>query len=95
MGRAQQAGTGHLFHRADQRGDINRQEEAKRIHENVAFASFHPFVRIKPADASRFLDGFHTLRIDDRRTRLGVPPNSLAFGFSQDREEAKPRAFEA
>jgi hypothetical protein len=36
--------------------DIHSQEKTKRIDENVAFASFHAFMCIEPADPGRFLN---------------------------------------
>jgi hypothetical protein len=42
--------------------DIDSQEETKRIDENVAFAPLQAFVRIEPADPSRFLNGLDALR---------------------------------
>jgi hypothetical protein len=58
------------------------QEKTECIHENMAFAAFHALVRIKPTDPSGFLNCFDALRIDDRRTRLGVSPDPFTFSFS-------------
>lgn len=41
------------------RGVIDEQQQAKRIHEDVAFAAFDTFMSIKPADPGGFLDRFH------------------------------------
>ena len=41
-------------------GHVDRKRNAQRIHQNMAFAPFHMFVRIKAADASRLLNRFHT-----------------------------------
>ena len=41
------------------RGDVDRQQEAKCIHENVALASLNMLMWIKPANAGRLLDRFH------------------------------------
>src|SRR5260370_22319015 len=61
----------------------------------MTFASFDMLVRVKSTDPSGFLDGFHALGSDDRRTRLGIPDDPFAFSFSQGREQAKPGALEA
>jgi hypothetical protein len=37
--------------------DIRSQEKTKHLDENVALASFHACVCIKPADPGRFLNG--------------------------------------
>lgn len=76
------------------RGYINREQQAKRIHQNMALAAFHMFVGIKAADPGRFLDGLDALRIHDRRARLGISPNSFAFDFPQGCHQTKPGAFE-
>jgi hypothetical protein len=55
----------------------------------MTFASFDMLVRVKSTDPSGFLDGFHALGIDDRRTRLGIPADPFAFSFSQSREQAR------
>jgi hypothetical protein len=75
--------------------DIHSQEKTECIHENMAFAAFHALVRIKPTDPGGFLHRFDALRINDRRTRLGVSPNSFTFSFPQRCKQAKPDALEA
>ena len=41
-------------------GHVDRERNAQRIHQDMAFAPFHMFVSIKAADASRLLNRFHT-----------------------------------
>ncbi len=72
--------------------DIHSQEKAKRVHEDMAFASFHALVRIEATDPGRFLNGFDALRIDDRCARLGISPDSLTFDFPKSRKQPKPGA---
>ncbi len=76
-------------------GDINREQQAQGIDKDVALTSFHTLMSIKATDPGRFLDRLDTLRIHDRCARLRILAHSLAFGFSQGREQAKPGAFEA
>jgi hypothetical protein len=40
------------------RRDIHSEEKTKRIHQNVALASFHAFMRIEATDPGRFLNRF-------------------------------------
>jgi hypothetical protein len=76
-------------------GHVHSQEQTECIHEDMAFASFHMFVRIEATDPGRFLNRFDALCIDDRCARLDISPDSLTFGFPENREQSKPRAFEA
>ena len=76
-------------------GHVHGQEQTKRINKDMALASFDAFMCIETADCGRLFNGFDTLRIYDRRAWLGVPPNPLAFGFSQSREQPKPGTFQA
>lgn len=39
------------------RGDVDREQQAERIYEDMTLASFHALMRIKTTDPGRFLDG--------------------------------------
>lgn len=77
------------------RGHIHSSEQTKRIYKVVALPAFDMLGRIKATDPGGFLNLFDALCIDDRGTRLGISPNSFAFGFSQGCQQTKPGAFQA
>ncbi len=58
-------------------------------------AAFDTVVGIVAADASRFLDRFHTLTVHDGRAEIRVAARSLPFGVMQRRVEQMPPASEA
>ncbi|GAC1355525.1 MAG: hypothetical protein NVSMB42_13940 [Herpetosiphon sp.] len=68
------------------RCDVNRQQKASCINENVALAPLDMLVGVKPADAVRLLERFHALCIDDRCTWVRVPAHTLTFGSPKDSE---------
>jgi hypothetical protein len=71
-------------------GDVPGEGQAQRIDQQVALATFDPFMRVEAADATRLLDRFYGLGVDDGCARVRVPADSPAFGIPQSPVEAGP-----
>jgi len=73
-------------------GDVHGEGQAQRIHQEMALATFDPFMRVESADAAGLLDRFHGLGVNDGCARIGVFANASTFGVPQRPPEMRPNA---
>jgi hypothetical protein len=61
----------------------------------MAFAPFDTFVGIVSADATRLLNGFHTLCVHNGRARIRIPTDAPALGLPQRPVDKGPKTCAA
>jgi hypothetical protein len=76
-------------------GDVAGDGQAHDIDKQMPLPALHALMGVKATDASRLLDGLHTLAVDDGCTGVGVATDALALSTVQRAIQQVPSTLEA